>query len=163
MVELRKRKTPPPAAAPPQKRKSSVKGKPAGEKPAEEKPAEENPPSSEQAEQPAAKPEEIVPEPSDGAKTSSGPPSVGDTITLEGFGGEIETNDGTKVTLKKLVDDSKAGVVVFTYPKASTPGCKLTDLVLAWMACPHSLSINATKLETTHQMGCRICSSVPYT
>jgi hypothetical protein len=26
--------------------------------------------------------------------------------------------------LKKLVDESKAGVVLFTYPKASTPGCK---------------------------------------
>jgi len=49
--------------------------------------------------------------------------AVGDTITLEGFGGEIETNDGVKTTLKKLVDESKGGVVLFTYPKASTPGC----------------------------------------
>ena len=50
-------------------------------------------------------------------------PAVGDTITLDGFGGEIETNDGTKTTLKALVDASKSGVVLFTYPKASTPGC----------------------------------------
>ena len=49
---------------------------------------------------------------------------VGNTITLDEFGGEVETNDGEKVTLKKLVDESKSGVVVFTYPKASTPGCR---------------------------------------
>jgi len=49
--------------------------------------------------------------------------AVGDTISLEGFGGEIETNDGTKTSLKQLVDESKAGVVLFTYPKAATPGC----------------------------------------
>lgn len=51
-------------------------------------------------------------------------PNVGDTIALDGFGGEIETNDGAKTTLKKLVDESNGGVVLFTYPKASTPGCK---------------------------------------
>ncbi|CAG8952360.1 hypothetical protein HYFRA_00001106 [Hymenoscyphus fraxineus] len=48
---------------------------------------------------------------------------VGATIDLEGFGGEIETQEGAKVTLKQLVDESKSGVVLFTYPKASTPGC----------------------------------------
>ncbi|EJT73074.1 thioredoxin peroxidase [Gaeumannomyces tritici R3-111a-1] len=49
--------------------------------------------------------------------------SKGDTVALEGFGGEIETHDGKKTTLKALVDESEAGVVLFTYPKASTPGC----------------------------------------
>lgn len=49
---------------------------------------------------------------------------VGNNITLDKFGGEIETNNGEKVTLKKLVDESKSGVVLFTYPKASTPGCR---------------------------------------
>ncbi|EAQ85746.1 hypothetical protein CHGG_06999 [Chaetomium globosum CBS 148.51] len=49
-------------------------------------------------------------------------PAVGDTINLDGFCGEIETHDGTKTTLKALVDESEAGVVLFTYPKASTPG-----------------------------------------
>jgi len=58
--------------------------------------------------------------------TASPSIEVGSTITLEGFGGEIELNDGTKTTLKKLVDESKSGVVLFTYPKASTPGCKHT-------------------------------------
>jgi peroxiredoxin Q/BCP len=48
---------------------------------------------------------------------------VDDVIDLEGFGGEIETNDGAKTNLKKLVEESSAGVVLFTYPKASTPGC----------------------------------------
>ncbi|KAI9811641.1 MAG: hypothetical protein M1827_005390 [Pycnora praestabilis] len=63
------------------------------------------------------------PSKADDASTSVGKPAVGDSITLDGFGGEIETNDSEKVTLKKLVGDSKGGVVLFTYPKASTPGC----------------------------------------
>jgi thioredoxin-dependent peroxiredoxin len=58
------------------------------------------------------------------ANGSAGPPAVGSTIDLEGFGGEVETQDGLKTTLAKLVGDSKSGVVLFTYPKASTPGCK---------------------------------------
>lgn len=53
---------------------------------------------------------------------------VGQNIHLDGFGGDIETNDGEKTTLKQLVDKSTAGVVLFTYPKASTPGCKNTPL-----------------------------------
>jgi peroxiredoxin Q/BCP len=55
---------------------------------------------------------------------AGGAPKVGDTIDLTSFGGEVETNDGNKTTLAKLVDESKSGVVLFTYPKASTPGCK---------------------------------------
>ncbi len=62
---------------------------------------------------------------SNGASSSKGKLTVGDSITLDGFGGEVETNEGEKTTLKKLVDDSKGGVVLFTYPKASTPGCML--------------------------------------
>lgn len=62
----------------------------------------------------------------------AGPPKAGGSITLEGFGGEVETNDGTKTTLAKLVEESKAGVVLFTYPKASTPGCKHAPPVLSY-------------------------------
>lgn len=50
-------------------------------------------------------------------------PQVDDVLDLENFGGEIETNDGSKTSLKKLVESSTSGVVLFTYPKASTPGC----------------------------------------
>ncbi|KAI9827061.1 MAG: hypothetical protein M1819_007053 [Sarea resinae] len=50
-------------------------------------------------------------------------PAVGDIIDLEGFGGVIETSAGDKITLKQLIDESEEGVVLFTYPKASTPGC----------------------------------------
>lgn len=50
-------------------------------------------------------------------------PSVDDVLDLDNFGGEIESNDGTQTSLKKLVEKSKLGVVVFTYPRASTPGC----------------------------------------
>nr|OQO21227.1 hypothetical protein B0A51_09310 [Rachicladosporium sp. CCFEE 5018] len=55
--------------------------------------------------------------------TKAGPPKEGDSIELEGFGGEVETHDGEKTTLSKLAQSSKSGVVLFTYPKASTPGC----------------------------------------
>ncbi|KAI0838631.1 AhpC-TSA-domain-containing protein [Hypoxylon sp. FL0890] len=105
-VELRKRKAPAPAPEPPAKKQSkaskvatkvkeAVKGK------------------SAKSAKPAA------------ANGSSKPakPVVGDTIALDGFGGEVETNDSKKTTLKALVDESKSGVVIFTYPKASTPGC----------------------------------------
>jgi len=61
--------------------------------------------------------------------TSSGKVSVGDTIDLEGFGSVIETNDGDKTTLKELVEKSSAGVVLFTYPAASTPGCKFFSML----------------------------------
>ncbi|KAK3108007.1 thioredoxin peroxidase dot5 [Teratosphaeriaceae sp. CCFEE 6253] len=49
--------------------------------------------------------------------------TIGQSITLEGFGGEVETSDGEKTTLAKLVEECMAGVVLFTYPKARTPGC----------------------------------------
>lgn len=97
MVELRKRpvrEEPPPKAAAPKKAKKS--------------------------EESLLTPEGKTENPSAGAIS----PQVGDTIALGSFGGEVETNDGHKVSLGKLVEDSKAGVVLFTYPKASTPGCK---------------------------------------
>lgn len=104
--ELRKRKAPAsePAAAPPAKKKGPV------------------------AKAVAKVKEVITGSPKAVAKTngatSASKVAVGESITLEGFGGEIETNDGVKTTLKELVDESKGGVVLFTYPKASTPGCK---------------------------------------
>lgn len=99
MVELRKRKAAEPAPAPPAKKASSVKS--AGSK---TKGGKKDTPAN-------------------GASSSS-TNALGDSITLEGFGGEVESHDGEKTTLKMLVDDSKAGVVLFTYPKASTPGCE---------------------------------------
>jgi len=103
--ELRKRKAPAtePAAAPPAKKKGPVAKAVAKVKNALSPKAPK-----------AAK--------TNGA-TSSSSLAVGDTISLEGFGGEIETNDGVKTTLKQLVDESTGGVVLFTYPKASTFGC----------------------------------------
>jgi peroxiredoxin Q/BCP len=115
-VELRKRKAPEPAPAPapkkaskPAKAVAKVKGAITG------KPAK----ATSSANGDAA------------GATASGKPSVGDTVQLDGFGGEVETNDGQKTTLKALVDESKAGVVLFTYPKASTPGCKLSPSSIA--------------------------------
>lgn len=51
-------------------------------------------------------------------------PAVGDTIDLGDFQDEITFQDGTSTSLKALVAESKSGVVLFTYPRASTPGCK---------------------------------------
>lgn len=98
MVELRKRPAPPPAP-PPAKKKATAKSK-------------------------AKKEDAPAPKAKGKAMASTGPVKVGDTIDLATFGGEVETNDENKTSLAKLVEDSKAGVVLFTYPKASTPGCK---------------------------------------
>lgn len=71
-----------------------------------------------------------------GSAATSNKLIAGDTIIIDGFGGEVETNDGEKVTLKKLMDESKSGVVLFTYPKASTPGCKhFTSLHFEFFCC----------------------------
>ncbi|KAF2665702.1 thioredoxin-like protein [Microthyrium microscopicum] len=134
MVELRKRPArAPPAETRPAKKKAAAKPTPAPKKAAKAKaaapaaaaalgeasePKEEEDKAPAKVEKPDAEPSKPDVEPS-----KQGPPAVGDTIDLEGFGGELETQDGKKVTLKKLVDESKAGVVLFTYPKANTPGC----------------------------------------
>ncbi|XXH03545.1 NADH:ubiquinone oxidoreductase 24 [Hypoxylon texense] len=102
-VELRKRKAPAPAPEPPAKKQSKV-SKVAAKVKQTVKGKTAKPATANGASKPAK-------------------PVVGDTITLDGFGGEIETNDGDKTTLKALVEESKSGVVIFTYPKASTPGC----------------------------------------
>lgn len=116
MVELRKRKEAPPAPLPAAKKEKKAKASKAtnGEAAASEAPAA---------------PKEDDPK----ASTKSGPPKVGETVSLDGFGGEVETHEGKAVTLKSLVDASKAGVVLFTYPKASTPGCRLHHLP-SWFA-----------------------------
>ena len=104
-VELRKRKAPavPPQAPPAKKKAEKAKA-----------------PAVQPAKAVSAKAPKNAP---NGAKAPT-KVAVGDIIDLSSFGGEIETHDGDKTTLKKLVDDSDNGVVLFTYPKASTPGCK---------------------------------------
>lgn len=131
-VELRKRKArvEPPAPAPVAKKATGKVGRPkAAPKPKEKaapakkavKAKEEKPKEEEPKAEDGESKEESKEEPKEESKSAKA--EVGETIDLETFGGEIETNDGEKTTLKKLVDESKAGVVLFTYPKASTPGC----------------------------------------
>ncbi|EXA44535.1 peroxiredoxin Q/BCP [Fusarium oxysporum f. sp. raphani 54005] len=125
-MELRKRKASTAPPPPPVKRKSTTKVPKAATKVKEaaakvtEKKEEPEEAKEEAKTEEEPKPEEPKAEES---KKSGGKPKVGDVVDLDGFGGEIETNDGEKTTLKKLVDESKSGVVLFTYPKASTPGC----------------------------------------
>jgi len=100
-VELRKRKAVEPAPAPPAKKKNPIS-------------------------KAADKIKEAITGSPKTPKTNGSTAAkvaVGDTINLEGFGGEVEIHDGSKTTLKKLAEESKSGVVIFTYPKASTPGC----------------------------------------
>ncbi|KAF5869465.1 putative merozoite capping protein-1 protein [Botrytis fragariae] len=143
-VTLRKRPAPaePPAPAPPAKKKSTVAKTVAKVKETVKKAAEPKATKATKA-APAsktngskAKTETKVEAPAPlpqvkASKASAAAPApaattkavVGETIDLKGFGGEIETNEGEKTTLEKLVSESKNGVVLFTYPKASTPGC----------------------------------------
>jgi peroxiredoxin Q/BCP len=137
--ELRKRKAPQPAPEPPAKKttKSSVAKAAAKVKEAVTgKPSKAAPAAKGKANGSAAAVPTAVDAP---AATKSEKPAVGDIINLDGFGGEVETNDGKKTTLKALVDESKAGVVLFTYPKASTPGCKISCLpssLVAYLSAP---------------------------
>ena len=122
-VELRKRKEAPPAPVREAKKKAPAKGKKAEEKTVVEKVQETVAETVETVKEAVS--DAINGEASKPAATASGKAKAGDTIDLTSFGGEIETNDGDKTTLAKLVEESKGGVVLFTYPKASTPGCKL--------------------------------------
>ncbi|KAE8385078.1 hypothetical protein ETB97_007064 [Aspergillus alliaceus] len=93
-------------------------------------------------------------------------PKVGDKIILDKFGGEIESNDGLKTTLNKLVDESKTGVVLFTYPRASTPGCTKQacmfrdnyDYLTSTGFSIYGLSADSPKANTTF----RTKQSLPY-
>ncbi|KAF2235180.1 AhpC-TSA-domain-containing protein [Viridothelium virens] len=122
MVELRKRKPKEEAPAPPPKKKSGPKPKAPKEDTSKADVSKEDVASAVQEAAAISAPNGAAA----GAKkgtTATGAPKVGDSIDLEDFGGEIETHDGEKTSLKQLVADSKSGVVIFTYPKASTPGC----------------------------------------
>ncbi|KAM7218745.1 AhpC-TSA domain containing protein [Rhypophila decipiens] len=151
-VELRKRKAPAPPPAPPAPKKQSKVAKTAAK--VKEAVTETAKKAASTANGAATKAAEALPA---APAALTGKPAVGDVITLDGFGGEIETNDGTKTTLKALVDESKAGVVLFTYPKASTPGCtkqaclfrdKYTPLTASGLAI-FGLSTDSPKANTT--------------
>lgn len=134
MPELRKRKTPPPAPPKPAKKERK---QPADKPAANGSKATKTKEAAKKGEAAAAPETALVvskdTEPAKETKdnkatknakpTKSGPAKIGDKIDFDGFGGEVETNDGESTTLQSLVEKSKAGVVLFTYPKASTPGC----------------------------------------
>ncbi|KAL8953802.1 MAG: hypothetical protein Q9222_000367 [Ikaeria aurantiellina] len=105
MVELRKRReAPSDVVQPPLKKTTSSAGKTSAKANSISDASKSTPPSS-------------------NGSAKSAKHAIGDTIDLDDFGGQIETHEGDKTTLKQLVDASKTGVVLFTYPKASTPGC----------------------------------------
>lgn len=130
-VELRKRKAhQAPSAPAPALKKAGKAAKPAATKtakaakkatPVPAAPVEDDDESAKEEAAPAPAP--AAPPAKTANKKKAGKVAVDDVVDLEDFGGEIETNDGKKTSLKDLVEESKAGVVLFTYPKASTPGC----------------------------------------
>ncbi|PNY25959.1 Uncharacterized protein TCAP_04109 [Tolypocladium capitatum] len=119
-VELRKRKAPqpPPEPAPVAKKasKPAAAAKPASKAKKAEAPKKASP-KAEEKKAPKTEEKKAV------AAGKAVAVAVGDVVDLDGFGGEVETNEGEKTSLRKLVDESGSGVVLFTYPKASTPGC----------------------------------------
>lgn len=116
--ELRKRKAPPPAPEPPKKKAAPVKKAAAKVK----EPAKAKAPVKDKADAPKPAPApKSAPAKTNG--TASKKAAAGDIIELATFGGEVTLNDGTATTLADLVEKSGSGVVLFTYPKASTPGC----------------------------------------
>lgn len=123
-VVLRKRKAPvEPAPPPPSKKKTTSAAKPAASAKAKAKAVPDAKAKvSKTNGAAAAAPAETVAEKV--AKVT-----VGESITLDGFGGEVETQAGEKTTLQKLVEKSEKGVVLFTYPRASTPGCMFISII----------------------------------
>jgi peroxiredoxin len=77
-------------------------------------------------------------------------------VNLNGFGGDFETNDGRKTTLKILVDESKAGVVLFTYPKARPPAVSLL------CALDGQLSMTAIWFNQTLPASCLTSQTLTY-
>lgn len=123
----------------PAKKKAAPKGKKAGEEKTVVEKVQES----------IAEAVETVKETVSGAANGevAKPPTVGETIDLTSFGGEVETHDGNKTTLAKLVEDSKNGVVLFTYPKASTPGCKSAMYTIFF-----GISLPLTRMTGTTQV-----------
>ncbi|KAK4680388.1 thioredoxin peroxidase dot5 [Podospora pseudoanserina] len=115
-VELRKRKAPPPPPEPPAKRATATKKAAAPKKTAAAK-------VKDAVKETVTKVTEAATFTNGAAAASAEKPAVGDVITLDGFGGEIALQTGDSTTLAALAEKSKKGVVLFTYPKASTPGC----------------------------------------
>ncbi|KAG5949240.1 hypothetical protein E4U60_006831 [Claviceps pazoutovae] len=181
-VVLRKRKAllPPPAPAPPRKKtprvdgadkaaskakvgvKAKAKAAASKKKEEEEETEEEEKAVVPQAEKDASPPatadaDTAAPAASAASPAAAKKVAVGDVIDLDGFGGEIETNDGNKTSLKELVEESGSGVVVFTYPKASTPGCTTQvclfrdayTLLTAGGLAIYGLSTDSPKANTT--------------
>lgn len=107
------RKRPAPAAEPATAPSTAKKARPAAIKEVVAKKAA--------AAAPKAKPAAAVGASGTGTASSI---TVGGIVDLDDFGGTVSTHDGKAVSLKSLVQESKAGVILFTYPKASTPGCK---------------------------------------
>ncbi|KAI1506955.1 Merozoite capping protein-1 [Pyrenophora tritici-repentis] len=148
-VELRKRKEAPPAPVRPAKKKAPAKAKKAeDEKTVVEKVQETV------AEKVEAVKEAVVGKSNGASAAKAGAPKVGDTIDLASFGGEIETNDGEKTTLAKLVEESKGGVAQHKSASSATP----TPLTATGYSI-YGLSSDSPKANTTFKTK----QKLPYT
>ncbi|KAK2750631.1 hypothetical protein FQN57_002702 [Myotisia sp. PD_48] len=115
VVELRKRKPRAvPVEAPAPKKRARTTTKKAATAPKEKKEVESKAKEVEEDNATAAV------TPNDNKRAT---PEQDDVLDLSLYEDEIQLEDGTTTSFKALVDESKSGVIVFTYPKASTPGC----------------------------------------
>ncbi|OJD17962.1 hypothetical protein AJ78_01993 [Emergomyces pasteurianus Ep9510] len=117
MVELRKRKAPAEAPKPIEAKTRSKKTKKGTKLDSDTAVATVPAPKEEVATDATAAAPPVTP------SSQNKAPKIGDTIDLDNVGTDITTHDGTPTTLKSLVEQSTSGVVLFTYPRASTPGC----------------------------------------
>ncbi|KAL9060628.1 MAG: hypothetical protein Q9162_000579 [Coniocarpon cinnabarinum] len=116
MPELRKRKDPPPAPA-------QTKSKPAAKKRATSKSASSTPAPA----KPTSDSKPAKASSSSGAKSpkSTSQPEAGDQLVVEELRDlTVQDHDGEETSLPDIFDKNGGkSIAIFTYPKASTPGC----------------------------------------
>lgn len=159
-VELRKRKAhQQPSAAPPAKKKTATKVADKVKKaaaPKSEPDAANGKKEEVQEDKKVVEKKPVAKKPAAKKANTSKGPSPGDVVKLDDFGGVVETNDGEKTTLKELVAKSKRGVVLFTYPKASTPGCTNFIALPSPAHPPRALLLTWLDTRYRHSSGQRV-------
>jgi len=80
-----------------------------------------------------------------------------ETISLEGFGGEIETNGCVKTTLKKLVEESTAGRCFIHLSKGFYSSCKYSLISGDFQIHIHFLILIFTRHYASMQLQRFIC------
>jgi len=99
-------------------------------------------------------------------ETNAARVTVGDTLPLQGFGGEIKTDEGKKTTLEELVATSRNGVLIWTFakaggPEAITQACEFRDRYEPITGCGFSI-YGLSNDSTTANTNFREKYNLPY-